>query len=229
MLTIFVTLVIFSSTFTLAYVHPLNTHQVSESYPSQNQLDNAAFYLLSMYNPKLGLVANSEDEGPNPIKDPVPCNRTYWGYSDNLWTGYALRPFYPEIAGNVTDTVQRYIVESGWPMLFEVAIGEQIPTLIHDGKDIKVYDGYVNGTRVQVLLDRHQPHDHPGIFLDADEYADLCFYMTINYWMMEDITASEHWFRTGETLWNHTTKKGFYDKAARQDGRYQNFKLGLAS
>lgn len=28
-------------------------------------------------------------------------------------------------------------------------------------------------------------------------------------------------------MWNHTTNKGFYDKAAKNDGRYQNFKLGL--
>jgi len=193
----------------------------------QTKLEDAAFYLQSMYNSKLGLVANSEDEGPNPMEDPVPCNRTYWVYSDNLWAGYALQPFYPEIADNITDTVQQYITGYGRSMLFEAAIGEQIPTTIHDGANIKVFDGNVSGIRVQVLLDRHQPQDNPGIFHDAEDYADLCFYMTINYWMMNDTNTSLDWFRMGERLWNYTTNKGFYDNATRQEGLYQNYKLGL--
>ena len=199
--------------------------------PLQTKLDDAAFYLRSMYNSKLGLVANSEDKGSNPIKDPVidpvPCTDTYWVYSDNLWIGYALQPFYKEIADNITATVQHYISQYGWPMLFEVAIGEPIPTTIHDGKDIVVFDDIVNGTRVQVLLDRHQPQDNPGIFHDAKEYSDLCFYMTINFWIKGNPAESEEWFRIGEALWNYTTNKGFYDKATKSVGRYQNYKLGL--
>jgi hypothetical protein len=185
-----------------------------------------------MYNQALGLVANSEDKGLNPGPDPVPCNNTYWVYSDNLWTGYALQPFNQEIADNITDTVQRYIDDWDWPLLFEVAIGVEIPTVIHDGKDIVVYDDVVNGTRVQVLLDRHQPHDNPGIFNDTDKYADLCFYMTLNFWLKGDTLKSEDWFRNGEALWNHTTNYGFYDKAVNDSDsvtyrRYQNYKLGL--
>jgi hypothetical protein len=113
-------------------------------------------------------------------------------------------------------------------MLFEAAIGEPIPTTVHEERNIKVYDESVNGIRVQILLDRHQYADNPlGIFHDSEEYADLCFYMTINYWMMGDANASEHWFRTGEAMWNYSTGNGFYDKATVQDGCYQNFKLGL--
>jgi len=198
-----------------------------ESSPSKNQLKRTASYLISMYSPKLGLVANSEDRGPNPYGEGVPCNNTYWVYSDNLWAGWALQPFDPSIAENIMNTVQRYTVTYGRSMLFEVAIGEPIPTTIHANRDIKVFDGTVDGIRVQVLLDRHQYTDNPSVFHDADEYADLCWYMTLNYWMIGDTNAAMHWFRTGERMWNYTTKKGFYDKAARNDGRYQNFKLGL--
>jgi hypothetical protein len=185
-----------------------------------------------MYNPTLGLLANSEEEDLNPLKDPiiapVPCNATYWVYSDNMWSGYALQPFNQEIADNVTDTVQQYIAENkGWPMFFEVCIGEQIPTTIHDGEDIVIFDDVVNGTRVQVLLDRHQPQDNPGIFYDADEYTDLCFYMALNYWLRGNTVESERWFRLGEARWNNTTNKGFYDKATKSVGRYQNYNLGL--
>jgi hypothetical protein len=75
-------------------------------------------------------------------------------------------------------------------MIFEVAIGEPVPTTIHAHKIILVYDDMVNGTRVQILLDRHQFIDNSGVFEDAEEYADLCFYMTINYWMLGDVNAS---------------------------------------
>jgi len=208
---------------------PNRIHNVlaSESSPSKNQLENASLYLMSMYNPKLGLVANSEDRGPNPYEDGVPCCNTYWVYSDNLWAGWALQPFDRSIAENITKTVQRYTAKYGRSMLFEAIIGEPIPTTIHDKKNIKVLDEVVERSRVQVLLDRHQYADNLGVFHDAEEYADLCFYMTINYWMMGDTGASMHWFSTGERIWNYTTNKGFYDKAAKNDGRYKNYKLGL--
>jgi hypothetical protein len=181
-----------------------------------------------MYNSTLGLIANSEDKGPNPLgEDGVPCTDTYWIYSDNLWAEWALQPFNGSIAENVTNTVQTYVNRSGRSMLFEAAIGEPIPTTIHAKKDIKVYDDVVNGIRVQVLLDRHQYADNPGVFDDAEVYADLCFYLTINYWMMGDTNASMYWFQTGEAWWNTTTNKGFYDAAAQTVGRYQNYKLGL--
>lgn len=214
----------------LSLTRPNQTYNVLalDSSPSKSQLERAALYLVSMYNPTLGLVANSEDRGPNPLgREGVPCNNTYWVYSDNLWAGWALQPFNPSIAENITKTVQWYMARYGRSMLFEAAIGEPIPTTIHASKTIKVFDEIVDGSRLQVLLDRHQYADNPGVFHDAEDYADLCWYMTLNYWMMGDIGASMHWFRTGERLWNYTTKKGFYDKAARNDGRYQNFKLGL--
>ena len=108
-----------------------------------------------MYNPTLGQVANSEDEGPNPYGEGVPCNSTYWIYSDNLWASWALQWFNPTVADNINRTVQLYTVNYGRSMLFEAAIGEPVPTTIHDGENIKVYNDVVDGSRVQVLLDRH--------------------------------------------------------------------------
>ncbi|MCW4038520.1 MAG: hypothetical protein NWF13_07285 [Candidatus Bathyarchaeota archaeon] len=230
-LIIIITLVLLVSTISVidsSFTNP----KVSDSHPSSTQLNNTSSYLLKMYNPTVGLVANSEDKGPNPSPDPVPCYNTYWVYSDNLYAGYALQPFNQKIADNITDTVQRYIDDWGWPLLFEVAIGVPIPTVIHDGKDIVVNDGVVNGTRVQVLLDRHQPHDNAGTFQDADTYADLCFYMSLNFWLKGDRVMSENWFRKGEALWNHNTNYGFYDQAVYNPNsityrRYQNYKDGL--
>ena len=69
--------------------------------------------------------------------------------------------------------------------------------------------------------------DSEGVFYDAEEYADLSFYLTIDYWLMDDIHASERWFRSGEGLWNFSTNKGFYDKMSREAGLYRNVALGL--
>ncbi|MFH0749258.1 MAG: hypothetical protein V1915_05025 [Candidatus Bathyarchaeota archaeon] len=195
----------------------------------EENIEKAVGYLIAMYNPVLGLIANSEDEGPNPLGEAegVPCNSTYWIYDDNLWAGWALLPFQPNIAENITKTVQHYSSQYGRSMIFEAAIGEPVPTTIHASKNIKVFEGVTNGVHVQVLLDRHQSGDNSGIFSDAQEYEDLCCYMALNYWMMGDANASEYWFRTAEQMWNSSTNKGFYDKAAISEGRYQNFKLGL--
>jgi hypothetical protein len=196
-----------------------------------DRLIEAYEYILSRYNPILGLVSESEDRGINAVNGTTVDN-TYWIYSDNLWAAEALKPYNLEIAENISETVQSYIEEYGDSMLFEAALGEVIPTTIHAGKNIIAFNGTVNGKWVQILLDRHQPIDNPGIFNDAEEYADLCNYMTINYWVRGDASTSEYWFRKGEELWNYTTNKGFYDKAVYSQesliqGLYENMKLGL--
>jgi hypothetical protein len=62
----------------LPFVLPTPLVASSSSTPSNNQLQQAASYLISLYNPTLGLVANSEDQGPNPRGDlGVPCHDTY--------------------------------------------------------------------------------------------------------------------------------------------------------
>jgi len=175
---------------------------------TDDRLTGAYEYILSRYDPALGLVSESGDGHVNVVNGTT-MNNTYWIYSDNLWAA-------------------EYIKEYGKSMLFEVVLGEIIPTTIHAEKNIVAYNGTVNGSWVQILLDRHRFIDDPeGIFNDADKYADLCFYLTIDYWLMNDIHASEHWFSTGESLWNRSTNNGFYDKAAGKEGLYQNMKLGL--
>jgi hypothetical protein len=203
----------------------------SEFQSTDDRLIKAYEYILSRYNATLGLVSESKDEGKNAVNG-TSVNDTYWIYSDNLWAAEALRPYNPEIAENISRTVQSYIKEYGNSMLFEAALGEEIPTTIHAGKNIIAFNGTVNGKWVQILLDRHQPADNPNTFPDADEFADLCSYMTINYWIMGNTSASEYWFKKEEEMWNCTTNNGFYDKAVYDKTSdtydlYANMKLGL--
>jgi len=196
-----------------------------EVAPSYQQLLDAATYIVNRYDGRIGLVSESEDTGSN-VPDGTPCYRTFWVYSDNLWASEALEPFYPQIAENISKSITPYIAEYGNSQLFEVVLGKKIPAPIHDGRDLKVATYTFNDTNYTVWVDRHRPEDG-GIFYDAEEYADLAFYLSLNYYLDHNTIASERWFRTGEMMWNYTTNNGFYDKAARKDGRYQNYKLGL--
>jgi hypothetical protein len=194
---------------------------------TEGRLTGAYEYILSRYDPALGLVSESEDGRVNVVNG-TSVNNTYWIYGDNLWAAEALRPHSPVVATDISETVESYIEEYGMSMVFEVVLGKVIPTTIHGKRNIEAYNGTVNGSWVQILLKRHQYVDDPeGVFYDVEEYADLCFYLTIDYWLMDDIHASERWFRSGEGLWNYSTNKGFYDKAAREDGLYRSVELGL--
>ena len=194
---------------------------------TDNPLTRAYEYILSRYNPALGLVSESEYGGVNLVNG-TSMNNTYWVYGDNLWAAEALLPYRPNIAANISETVESYIEEYGRSMLFEVVLGEVIPTTIRGETDIEAFNGTVDGNWVQILLKRHQHLDDlEGISYDAEEYADFCFYLTIDYWLMGDIHASEYWFKGGQGLWNYSTKKGFYGKAAREEGLYRNVELGL--
>jgi flagellar basal body-associated protein FliL len=192
------------------------------------KIQEAAAYVENMYDARIGLVSESEDNGSN-VPDRTPCWRTFWVYSDNLWASEALKHFNLATTENISETVARYINEVGNSQLFEVVLGTAIPTPIHAHTNIGLDSFIFDGLNHTVWADRHQPQDG-GIFFDADQYADLCFYLSLNYALQRNNKASEQWFRTGESYWDG---HGFFDKAANesaaedQDKRYQNYKLGL--
>lgn len=194
----------------------------AEVMPSYQMLLDAATYIANRYDPRIGLVSESEDTGSN-VPDGTPCYRTFWVYSDNLWASQALKPFYPQIAENISRYIEPYITEHGNSQLFEVVLGIKIPMPIHAKSNIKIATYTFDGTNYTVWVDRHKPEDG-GIFYDAGEYADLAFYLSLNYYLNRNIIASEECFRIGEAMWQDY---GFYDKAAKENGRYQNYKLGL--
>jgi hypothetical protein len=191
--------------------------------PTPQRLAEAASYLVERYNPTIGLVSESEDQGSN-VPDGTPCYRTFWIYSDNLWAQDALRPFYLDIADDIIRTMAPYLESCGKSQLFEVVLGETIPTQIHGGSNISVGEYMIGGSNHTLWCDRHQPQDG-DVFDDANEYADLSFYMALNHHLMGNGTASELWFRNGEAMWRNY---GFMDKAAEAaNGTFQNYKLGL--
>jgi hypothetical protein len=197
---------------------------VADTQPSSQNLLNAAAYIAGRYDNRIGLVTESEDTGSN-VPDGTPCNRTVWIYSDNLWASEALKPFssYAQLAENISTSLRPYLGAYGNSDLFEVVLDTKIHTPIHAGQNLKVATHEFNGAEYTVWVDRHRPEDG-GIFYDADQYADLAFYLSLNYFLDRNTLASERWFRIGEAMWKDY---GFFDKAANATGFYQNYKLGL--
>jgi len=189
---------------------------------NSQMLQEAASYIENRYDARVGLVSESEDNGSN-VPDGTPSTRTFWVYDDNLWASQALKLCNLTMAENISETVARYTSECGNSDLFEVVLGSVIPTTIHAHTDVSVDSFIFGGLNYTVWADRHQPQDG-GIFFDADQYADLCFYLSLDYDLQGNRVASEQWFRTGESYWDGY---GFLDAAAKQNQLYQNYKLGL--
>jgi len=186
------------------------------------RLQNAANFIIKRYDPRIGLVSESEDTGSN-VPDGTPCYRTFWIYSDNLWASWALKPFNSTIAENISRTKAPYITKYGNANLFEVVLGKNITETIYGKRNVSVGFFVYDGINYTMWADRHQLGDG-GVFYDAREYADLCFYLALNCYLNRDIKNATQLLKTGEGMWdNH----GFLDKAAKSDGRYQNYKLGL--
>ena len=194
----------------------------AKTTPSYQQLHNAATYIAKRYDARIGLVSESEDTSSD-VPDGTPCYRTFWIYDDNLWASQALKPFYPQIANNISRTITPYIAKYGNSQLFEVVLGIEIPTTVHARNKLKVATYTLKGDNYTVWVDRHRAEDGE-IFYDADEYADLAFYLSLDYYLTGNIKASERWFRIGEAMWRDN---GFYDKYAKAYESYQSFKLGL--
>jgi hypothetical protein len=196
--------------------------------PSSEQLTKAAAYIANTYNPHVGLVTESEDTGSN-VPNGTPAYRTFWIFSDNLWASEALKAYFPKIAMNISISIPRFINKYGNSQLFEVVLAQKIPNPIHAGTDVNASSFSLESANYSIYLDRHGPQDG-GIFYDANRYADLDFYLSLDNYLSGNLTVSEWWFRQGESMWDG---HGFYDKAAQQSATnsrrqsYQNYKLGL--
>jgi hypothetical protein len=206
----------------LILVNPFIGGQKAESKLDDLRLQKAVDYIVNRYDNRMGLVSESEDTG-SMVPDGTPCNRTFWIYSDNLLASRALEPFNSAIAENISSTIAPYLMKVGKPNLFEVVLGEKITSTMYDGSDIIVDHFSVNGENYTVWVDRHQSGDG-GVFYDAGEYADLCFYLALNCCLNGDFENATRLLKIGEGMWDG---RGFFDKAVNANGTYQNYKLGL--
>ncbi|NIN68684.1 MAG: hypothetical protein GTO63_29060, partial [Anaerolineae bacterium] len=72
------------------------------------QLEDARAYLIGRFDPEVGLLSESEDNGSNildhypELKDKAFCWNTFWVYNDNLLAYHALRNHHEEIAAVIS-------------------------------------------------------------------------------------------------------------------------------
>ncbi|MEM2074029.1 MAG: hypothetical protein QXG36_08980 [Nitrososphaeria archaeon] len=216
LLTIFIFLIFLTIPITIAW------NVVSKDEGVGIRLRKAADYIINRYDSRIGLVSESEDTGSN-VPDLTPCYRTFWIYSDNLWASKALEPYNYFIAKNISRTISYYIKNFGKPNLFEIVLGEKITSIRYDKKNVCVNYLVIDGVNYTIWVDRHQEGDG-GIFYDAEEYADLCLYLALNEYLYGDRENVTRLLKIVDSMWNGY---GFLDKAAKNQGLYQNYKLGL--
>jgi len=101
-------------------------------------------------------------------------------------------------------------------------LGEKITGIRYDRRVFCVGNFTFDGENYTIWVDRHQEGEG-GIFNDAEEYADLCLYLALNHYLDVDKENVTRLVRTAGSMWNGY---GFLDKAAKESGLYQNYKLG---
>jgi len=206
------------SLFAVSFLSIVTVQPTCASPTFQVHIARAVNYLVKRFNPAVDLIYESDDPGDHWLRGQFDnfkwrYSQTYWLYSDNLFTAYALEPFRVDIANRIRHALQRYrIPPSG---LFEVVIGEQIPTIRNAVNHI------VEGSSEYVIVARR--HDSPIISYGL--YADLICYRSLQLFLQGRTYEAHRSFRQAISLW---TGKGLDDWSYRLvDGFHSNQKLAL--
>jgi len=221
----FLLLAILLSPFFAPYSTPTHTPQTLNS-----RLQLAVRYLISHFNPDVGLVYESEDEGTHWLKRTEYPNyqwkytQTYWLYSDNLFAAYALLPWAPEIAHRINETINRYNPPLSGK--FEAVIGQPV------GPDRMARDIILNKTDNYAVLIRV----HDGRTADPRyHFADAMIYEALTRYYNSQIKEAREEVQQVAAMWNGTcmvdygvTQSRLNPENAPSDiGFCINFKLAL--
>ena len=205
-----------------------NATDLSEPY--QTRLRNLVSYLVSHFNPQIGLIYESEDKGTHWLKRiEFPSyhwhyNQTYWIYSDNLFAMYALEPWRPDIASVINETFLHY--DLPFSNRFEAVIGTPI------GNDRMARDLIINQTKNWVILIRihngtlANPLHH---FADEMIYQALTDYYTGSTYLARMLVLSVYRMWNGTCLVDYgVTQTVLTPQNAPSDIRFcMNMKLAL--
>jgi len=181
-------------------------------------ITGAVDYLVKRFNPALDLIYESDDPGDHWLRSEFNgfkwrYRQTYWLYSDNLFAAYALEPFQLDVASRVRRALCRYQTPPSG--LFEVVIGEPIPTIRNAVNYI------VDSSSDHVVMARR--HDSPIISYGL--YADLICYRSLQLYLQGRVYEACRSLRQAISLWNG---QGLDDWSYRVvDGFHSNQKLAL--
>jgi hypothetical protein len=178
-------------------------------------IDLAVSYLVSHYDPHVGLLYESEDNGTHWLGSWATYRNTYWLYSDNLEALHVLEKYNLAIAENISKTYNSYEFPKN-TLLYGTLFGENIPDDIKDAENIPV----VNNSELVVIYRRHQGSSS----LDYHLYSDLICYRALDEYQFGDKTKAKAILKEALDHWDGL---GFYDSATKKNGLYANYKIGL--
>jgi len=180
-----------------------------------DRLKEAVEFLKGIYNSTIGLCTKSPTAAPN----------TYWLVSDNLWAYKALEKHEPEISKAIklklielAKTYNLPVDSQELPISYkhEAVIGDTVLIPFNITVQYTLYsDKYTLKTEIA---------NGTAIMEDWQEYADLLLYAALSkHWEGKDNEAAAL-FNKAKNMWDGV---GINDKAAKADGHYATYKLGL--
>ncbi len=180
-----------------------------------HQIADAVGYLISSFNPEVGLIFQSKEPGFRMVGSrQYRYDQIYWLYPDNLIASYVLQPFDAEMAQEIAQTLRRYAQRPS--RLFEVLFGEPIP------RDISIANEVVVAREAEFLIIARF-HDSP-MPLSWQDYGDMLIYQSLNQHLRGEGEAARKYFHQAYSMWDG---KGIYDAATRREGIYATHKLAL--
>lgn len=196
---------------------PLSYFDASTEQTQNTSVSMAVRFLTTRFNPKLGLIYESDDPRGHWLKSEFPSypwsyNQTYWLYSDNLFAAYALEPYRPDISETIKNSLSRYNIRSD---LFELVVGENVDRM----RD--AINRIVEQHHDYVILVRQHSSAMPSWGI----YADLICYRSLKLFLEGRIREARRCLQQAEVLWHG---KGLDDWSfLLVDGYYSNQKLAL--
>jgi len=210
-------IVVFFFSFILIVPNIIGVAKASNEYRSN--IDMAVSYLVGNYDPHVGLIYESEDDGTHWLGSWATYRNTYWLYSDNLEALHVLEKYNPAIAENISKTYNSYDFPKN-TLLFGTLFGENIPDDIRDAENIAL----VNNSELVIIYRRHQgnaqhPYDYPWHL-----WSDTLCYRALDEYQFGDKTKARNIL---EEALDHWDGLGFNDHSTKKNGFYANYKIGL--
>lgn len=143
--------------------------------------------------------------------------------SDNLLAARALTLLGSKLGVKILTVLsQKY--SFGFNCRHEVILGFNIPDEFYALRQEKIGEVYSTalGLKFEILYEKP---DKSRIIYDWREYVDLTIYRALDYIIEGRISEAEELFRNILSAWDGN---GFRDKAQKESGRYETYKIALA-
>ncbi len=193
------------------YFQPISNSGRTSQYPTINvksvsQLDplHAKNYLVSQYNPTIGLIRENI------------YNDRYWLWSDNVLATKVLRNYNYSISENIDKSIKYYKSNYNIDMLSAYAV------LVDQISKSSFRPSYNKNLVNSIWYTNYDGRSHD---LSCGDYADIAFLKSIYLYKINNIDSSKSCYNKGLSMFDGV---GFKDKAFYADGNlYSTYKIAL--